>query len=485
MVSLNLNRILINVLILLTFISVVIADMDMNEQEGGEEHMDHSSHNPKLKLEPYMHAGSKSFHWICSMIFLMLIPSIGTALSFANKYVLSISVQIICAIYAVIDVLFLRFNDMNDHENRTSRGTAWFLGFFYCILLFFGSIASSSNLYFNEDGEGSTNNNNIQKKFHWITILGKNTIGLIYKILSLLIVICGFIRCSLAPVALLGFCYDSHTGQCNAHGIMGFSFIIYGFVYSLVLVIPWLRRGDGSQYTQDFYDSIIMTVWGIVNTFTEHRWGREGWSMGDYQHTSMGIVWWAGGCLGIYLSRNGKRTFIPSLLLIFTGYSMFEHTQLLLISTKVHSMFGIVLMFGGFFRIIEISFILNDEKCDKSNDKIFSFQYLPALALIESGILFMGANEEQMQLIHDLGADHSSYILVLTSASFLIFLWFLMILEFYLKLLGYTSSGNGSGRRLNLRDYESLSNGQQQYQQEGPVTEFELDDLSDNEIQRN
>ncbi|GME85524.1 unnamed protein product [[Candida] boidinii] len=148
-------------------------------------------------------------------------------------------------------------------------------------------------------------------------------------------------------------------------------------------------------------------------------------------------------------------------------------------------MFGIVLMFGGFFRIIEISFILNDEKCDKSNDKIFSFQYLPALALIESGILFMGANEEQMQLIHDLGADHSSYILVLTSASFLIFLWFLMILEFYLKLLGYTSSGNGSGRRLNLRDYESLSNGQQQYQQEGPVTEFELDDLSDNEIQHN
>ncbi|GME92323.1 hypothetical protein B5S28_g3807 [[Candida] boidinii] len=486
MVPLNLNRILISVLILLTFISVVIADMDMNEQEGGEEHMDHSSHNPKLKLEPYMHAGSKSFHWICSIIFLMLIPSIGTALSFANKYVLSISVQIICAIYAVIDVLFLRFNDMNDHENRTSRGTAWFLGFFYCILLFFGSIASSSNLYFNEDGEGSTNNNNnIQKKFHWITILGKNTIGLIYKILSLLIVICGFIRCSLAPVALLGFCYDSHTGQCNAHGIMGFSFIIYGFVYSLVLVIPWLRRGDGSQYTQDFYDSIIMTLWGIVNTFTEHRWGREGWSMGDYQHTSMGIVWWAGGCLGIYLSRNGKRTFIPSLLLIFTGYSMFEHTQLLLISTKVHSMFGIVLMFGGFFRIIEISFILNDEKCDKSNDKIFSFQYLPALALIESGILFMGANEEQMQLIHDLGADHSSYILVLTSASFLIFLWFLMILEFYLKLLGYTSSGNGSGRRLNLRDYESLSNGQQQYQQEGPVTEFELDDLSDNEIQHN
>ncbi|OWB85835.1 hypothetical protein B5S33_g4508 [[Candida] boidinii] len=472
--SLRSIRILINVSILLALVSVVAADMDMGD--GGEEHMDHASHNPKLKLEPYMHAGSKSFHWICSIIFLMLVPSIGTALSFANKHVLAVSVQIICAIYAVIDVLFLKFNDMNDHENRTSRGTAWFLGFFYCILLFFGSIASSSTLYFNE-GEASANT--IQKRFHWITILGKDTVGLIYKILSLLVVVCGFIRCALAPVALLGFCYDSHTGQCNAHGIMGFSFIIYGFVYSLVLVIPWLRRGDGTRYSQDFYDSVIMTLWGIVNTFTEHRWGREGWSMGDYQHTSMGIVWWAGGCLGIYLSRKGGRTFIPSLLLIFTGYSMFEHTQSLLISTKVHSMFGIVLMFGGFFRIVEISFILNDEKCDK-DDKIYSFQYIPALALVESGILFMGATEEQMQLIHDLGADHSSYILVLTSASFLIFLWFLMVLEFYLKLLGYTSSGNGSARRLNLRDYESLNNNPLQQ----PVTEFELDDLSDNETQR-
>ncbi|GMF52178.1 unnamed protein product [[Candida] boidinii] len=283
--SLRSIRILINVSILLALVSVVAADMDMGD--GGEEHMDHASHNPKLKLEPYMHAGSKSFHWICSIIFLMLVPSIGTALSFANKHVLAVSVQIICAIYAVIDVLFLKFNDMNDHENRTSRGTAWFLGFFYCILLFFGSIASSSTLYFNE-GEASANT--IQKRFHWITILGKDTVGLIYKILSLLVVVCGFIRCALAPVALLGFCYDSHTGQCNAHGIMGFSFIIYGFVYSLVLVIPWLRRGDGTRYSQDFYDSVIMTLWGIVNTFTEHRWGREGWSMGDYQHTSMGIV---------------------------------------------------------------------------------------------------------------------------------------------------------------------------------------------------
>ena len=160
----------------------------------------------------------------------------------------------------------------------------------------------------------------------------------------------------MAPVALFGFCYGKHTGQCIAHGIMGSAFILYSFVLSLVLVIPWIRKhqllntsdggggGGATGTSQEFYDSTVMMVWGVVNTFTEHRWGRESWSMGDYQHTAMGIIWWGGGLLGMYLSRKNHRSFIPALLLIFTGYSMSQHAQHLIISTKVHSVFGISLM---------------------------------------------------------------------------------------------------------------------------------------------
>ena len=65
-------------------------------------------------------------------------------------------------------------------------------------------------------------------------------------------------------------------------------FTLYAFIYTLVLIIPWLRNSK-SHYSQDFIDSWIMCLWGIVNTFTEHRWGREGWHRSDYQHTTMGI----------------------------------------------------------------------------------------------------------------------------------------------------------------------------------------------------
>jgi hypothetical protein len=59
----------------------------------------------------------------------------------------------------------------------------------------------------------------------------------------------------------------------------------------------------------------------MVNTFTEHHGGA--WSVKDMQHTYvssdnclskrdqpicrvLGVLWWAGGALGIFLSRNNQ-----------------------------------------------------------------------------------------------------------------------------------------------------------------------------------
>jgi hypothetical protein len=51
--------------------------------------------------------------------------------------------------------------------------------------------------------------------------------------------------------------------------------------------------------------------------------------------------------------------------------------------------------------------------------------------LYASGFLFMGATEEQMQLISDAGITHVSYVLVLYSFAFLIFLYVNMLLHLY------------------------------------------------------
>ena len=388
----------------------------------------------------HFHAGwfLKCIHWLLSLAILVIFSSIGSVYSLINNYNRrSLIIQTISFVYSIIDSIW-GYRDYFGHENKMCHGTGIFLIFFYLTVLIIGFYNSK------------TNNSN-------------KVISVTYKVLSCLIVLCGVIRLSAGVVSMLEFCYDDHTGQCNAHGIMGMSFIVYGVLLSVVLVVPWLRVNKG-KYSQEMYDSTVIMVWGVINTFTEHRpW--EPWSHGDYQHTSMGIIFWAAGLLGMFLSINRKRNFMPALTMILTGYAMSGHVQELIISTKVHAFFGYVLMFGGLARIVEISFLL-DDKDESIDGEIRSFQYLTPFALILSGILFMGANEEQMQLVVNLGADHSSYILTITSAAMILQLWILALLRFYLKLTETSKTNNSAYDDINTLDH---SDGQSQ---------FELDNFS-------
>ncbi|GME91534.1 unnamed protein product [Ambrosiozyma monospora] len=178
------------------------------------------------------------------------------------------------------------------------------------------------------------------------------------------------------------------------------------------------------------------------------------------------------------MSRNRKRNYMPALTLILTGYAMSEHVQLLIVSTKVHGFFGEVLMIGGVIRIVEISFLLKDEEYSNSGC-IYSFQYLPSFALVLSGLLFMGANEEQLQLVVNMGADHSSYILVISSCACFMQLWFLVIINFYLKLEGTSSSGVNRYGLLPGDDLESTAANTNNRHQADDIDQFELDDMSD------
>lgn len=181
-------------------------------------------------------------------------------------------------------------------------------------------------------------------------------------------------------ITALGFCRGDHVGQCLAHFIMGGAFIAYGILLTILLLVGqlWLRRTGRSQ---EFFDSLVIAAWGCVNTFTEHRWGTA-WVHNDLQHTSMGIIWWCAGLVGIWLSRKRdgrpKRNLIPGIVILLTGYAMSAHPQTLPLSNMVHSVFGYTLMGAGLTRIIEVSFVLRDANAtthDGSDPS--SFQYLP------------------------------------------------------------------------------------------------------------
>ena len=181
-------------------------------------------------------------------------------------------------------------------------------------------------------------------------------------------------------ITAVGYCQDDHLGQCLAHFIMGSAFIAYGVITAILLLVGqvWLRRTGRSQ---EFFDSLVITLWGCVNTFTEHRWGQP-WRGNDLQHTSMGIVWWCAGLLGTWLSRKRdgapRRNIIPGIVIIMTGWAMSAHPQHLPLSAMVHTVFGYTLMAAGAARIIEISFVLRDKASLSSRhpEETNSFQYL-------------------------------------------------------------------------------------------------------------
>ncbi|MCJ1383570.1 hypothetical protein MMC17_006684 [Xylographa soralifera] len=317
-------------------------------------------------------------------------------------------------------------------------------------------------------------------------------------------------------ITALGFCRRDHLGQCLAHFIMGSSFIAYGIVLTVLLLVGqgWLRRTGRSQ---EFFDSLLISAWGCVNTFTEHRWG-ENWSNTDYQHTSMGIVWWCAGLLGIWLSRTRsgrpQRNLMPAIVIFLTGWAMGSHPQHLMVSTKIHATFGYTLMAAGLTRIIEISFVLRDRNSiDKRHaEESNSFQFLtpfvsllsPALVaknlfahsalqlLYASGFLFIGATEEQMAILAEQEMSHVSYILVLYSIAFLLFLFVCMLLNMYANFAwpldnsknplglkkddgenGVIGNGAAGGLHLQARDRDRRVKDAEEFELEGLMSDDE------------
>ncbi|VUC28167.1 unnamed protein product [Clonostachys rosea] len=321
-------------------------------------------------------------------------------------------------------------------------------------------------------------------KLHW----ERGVLGMIRKlvrpchsILGKLMPVLSWTQMIFGGITALGFCQGDHLGQCAAHFIMGSAFIGYGIILTIMLLVGqmWLRRRGQSQ---EFFDSAMIAAWGCVNTFTEHRWGTA-WVKNDWQHTSMGIIWWSAGLAGIWLSKdrdgNPKRNFIPGFVIFITGYGMSAHPQELMVSAATHTMFGYTLMGAGLTRIIEIAFILKDKQSLSEDGRAYnSFQYIPVFLLYSAGFFFMGAQEEQMLLVASSPMDHISYILILFSLASLVFLFVNMLIHLYDRLANPPIDTKGFANGYSDANGRAVEEGQV-----ADAEEFELDGLtSDDEV---
>lgn len=258
----------------------------------------------------------------------------------------------------------------------------------------------------------------------------------------------GWTQMLFGAIAFRGYCRDGALPQCLAHYIMGGGFIAYGVILAILLLVgeAWVRRSGRSP---DWWDSWVILVWGIVNTFTEHR--GSVWSVKDMQHTILGILWWCGGILGVYLSRNNQRTVVPSIIIVLTGYAMSDHAQALHLSTKVHGVFGYTLMLAGLTRLLEVCFVApsytpaDGAEDDRSEHTLADgagaesgaaskgrpFRHLPPFLLVAAGLLFMSATDEELQYVHESGMDHVTYILIMFSTAFLLYAHIVFLVTLY------------------------------------------------------
>ncbi|KAF9497747.1 hypothetical protein BDN71DRAFT_1387007 [Pleurotus eryngii] len=270
-----------------------------------------------------------------------------------------------------------------------------------------------------------------------------------------------------------GYCRDGNLGQCLAHYIMGSGFIAYGAIMAILLVVgeAWIIRSGRSP---EWWDSWIIMLW-VINTFTEHRGST--WSVKDMQHTILGVLWWTGGLLGIFLARNNQRNVVPGVIIILTGWAMSEHAQRLKMSTKVHATFGHTLMLAGLARIVEICFVAPDyAKLSKSpthphplaggNGEVDkAFRHLPPFVSTMRSLLFMSATDEEIGAVHESGMDHVTYILIMFSLAFTIYGLILLLLHLYATTGRHASStpSFSGGEEIELRDTSGSGGGNKWY----------------------
>ncbi|KAF8956933.1 hypothetical protein BDZ97DRAFT_141459 [Flammula alnicola] len=262
--------------------------------------------------------------------------------------------------------------------------------------------------------------------------------------------ILGWSQMLFGVIAFRGYCNED-LAQCLAHYIMGSAFIAYAIMMTIILLVgeQWVRRSGRSP---EFFDSSVITLWGVINTFTEHDGGA--WTVEDMQHTILGVLWWTGGILGIYLSRNNQRNVVPGVIIFLTGWAMSEHAQALMISTKVHAMFGNTLMFAGFARILEVCFFVPSYDAETSDDDnnsertladsttprntslakaaaSRSFRYLTPFLLVAAGLLFISATDDELRYVNDNEMDHVTYILIVFSLAFLLYTFIVVLVNMY------------------------------------------------------
>lgn len=143
----------------------------------------------------------------------------------------------------------------------------------------------------------------------------------------------------------------------------------------------------------------------------------------------------------------------------------------------VHSLFGYALMGASFARMVELVFVLKEQRnadealavgvmqpaagTSTSGQTMAAlspciFSHLPAYLMVAAGILFASATNEEMHWADAQGIDGSTWVMMDFSWAFMVFFYTCVLVDKYTSWGGRFGQRNTAARAAALQDRESL-----------------------------
>ncbi|MCJ1390863.1 hypothetical protein MMC18_003724 [Xylographa bjoerkii] len=228
--------------------------------------------------------------------------------------------------------------------------------------------------------------------------------------------------------------------------------------------------------TAEFVESFLIFLYGATNVWLEHLGeAGKGWSAGDLEHVSISIMFFCGGLCGILIESRAIRDVLnstlvssspttsspalwqppttygfstnpfPAIIILLLGMLMSGHHQSLIVSTKLHAMWGNLFFAAALARGATYMLVYLAPPTSLLPSRPPS-EIVVAFCLISGGILFMSSNSDMVDVLAARDLNAMFVFTVAMGLTALLMAWEVVVLAVKAWAVRREVRGWGGGR---------------------------------------
>ncbi|MCJ1281128.1 hypothetical protein MMC26_000446 [Xylographa opegraphella] len=223
----------------------------------------------------------------------------------------------------------------------------------------------------------------------------------------------------LGGVTALGFCHGSHTGQCVVHAVSGSALIGVGVLLLFIqqceryrLTAPF-ANSDAVLATLVNMSGVLVVLADWISKETHQRAILDLVITGLVYLCVHAFITWLAWMSDSQILRKAS----SGVLLVIGGWFLATHSTLPAPSI-LHKFLGFSMQTAGVAQILAAGFTgTSKESAAAMTKEIYLLRLLTAYSLGASGLLFIGANKEQLQLLSSGSMPTTPFVLLITNGT--------------------------------------------------------------------